>query len=93
MIQQVENHYVYKYHIPMLDPSAMIPQHATILKIGVQDRELYAWCKVNPTMKPVKYTFHIEGTGYPLPAGRILNYLDTVFIDNLVLHVFLDATD
>lgn len=84
----VEERKIFKYELVLKDKQEIqIPKHATILKVAMQNGSLCVWCSVTPSRKNVPITFYIVGTGNPMPLVP-LNYLDSVFDDVYVWHIF-----
>lgn len=67
-----------------------LPIGSKILKAGVQNSKVMVWVLETDKVK-VKYYFSIVGTGWETDdtwKRNYPNYLDTVFINRFVWHVF-----
>lgn len=80
---------IYKYQLALVTEQEIeLPIYHNILKVAIQNGVLTLWVKVEseaPTT--VKRKFFIFGTGKFFNDEK-LNYLDTVFIDSYVWHIF-----
>ena len=65
-----------------------LPLNAKILKVAVQNGEVYVWVQGDSELPKYTAKFMSFGTGQPIPDDLRLNYLDTVFLDALVYHVY-----
>ena len=94
-----ENLVIYKYKVDMAEAlrapeghHIKMPNDSEILKVEMQKGELCLWAIVNPEDKQeTKQTIKIFGTGHPIPnkgSKYCRSYLGTVFVENLVWHVF-----
>lgn len=87
--------YIYKYQIT---PTSGFSDYcivemaigANILKVFEQDGNICIWAEVQPTNKPEDRYFKVIPTGGEIPEqmGSDFKYLDSVFIDWLVFHVY-----
>ncbi len=79
---------IWKFPLKIVDRQTVsMPEHAQVLTVQFQDRELCLWAVVSPEARPVPRVFEILGTGHPLPEER-RNYLCTAQWGVLVWHVF-----
>jgi len=77
---------IYKYKISTITD---LPAGCTILKVGLQEGVLYVWALVDLNEKKSEETeFIVLATGEDWPLGNC-TYLDTVFKDRFVWHVFV----
>lgn len=81
---------IYKYPI-YATGTCYLPKDAEVLKIGVQNDEVHLWALVNPEDIDITAQYHIIGTGQEVEKG--LRYLDTVFVDEYVWHIFKEKTN
>ena len=82
-------HTIYKYKLDLVQSQEIeLPGNHKILSVQLQDGNLCLWAKIVES-EPRLYTFYIYGTGHPIPDGN-LEYLDTVMINGLVWHIFID---
>jgi len=79
---------IYKYQIYPYQTVYNLPEGSDILKAGVQDGEIYIWAEVDPDQPLKEGTILVVGTGHELP-DRELGYIDTVFLDDLVFHIYI----
>ena len=78
---------IYKY---IVRPELVLPSGAIILKLGVQDNNPCIWAEVDTDNSLEVRNFRVLGTGWSLEDfdKENLEYLDTVFIDKFVWHVY-----
>lgn len=84
---------IYKYEITSTNNfNVTLPKGYKILKYGVQGKGIYLWALVpfDNSIPRVKKRFEIFGTGWDISKQTIddIIYCDTVFIGNLVWHIF-----
>lgn len=81
---------IYKYTIELSGCTLDIPCGAEFLSCQLQNNQIVAWYVVNPNksaITPVKFT--VLGTNHPVPEHLTKNnYLSTLQLGPLVLHVF-----
>jgi hypothetical protein len=67
-----------------------MPMGADILSIQVQQGIPTIWAMVDPDAPQVMREFRCLGTGYPVPKGLPMRFIDTVQLmdGELVFHVF-----
>ena len=61
---------------------------AKILSVANQSGTICMWAIVDPQQQTIKRTFEIVGTGGPMPDKGTREFLGTIQIDWLVLHIF-----
>jgi hypothetical protein len=71
---------IYKYK---LEEIMQLPKGIQILKVGVQNNEIYIWGIVNSEETEIRH-FRVIGTG----RDTVGKYLDTVFVGPYVWHIF-----
>ena len=78
---------IYKYP---LNNYVSIPEDAEILTVGIQGGSFVLWALVDTTKPFITRRFEIFGTGWGLPDDILkkTKYIDTVFEDTLVWHIF-----
>lgn len=64
-----------------------LPSGAEMLCVREQNGKLCVWYRCNPRQPLMWHTFTIAGTGQEAVEG---DYLGTVMLDALVLHVFIN---
>lgn len=80
---------VFKYEVPIVgDGRVKLPIGAQILSAKIINRKLTFWARVDPQMESEERTFPVFGTGYAISSELKLKFIETVFVDNLVFHVF-----
>lgn len=68
--------------------SAFIPQGAVILKVGMQYGSITIWALVEAGIPSVQRKFAVFGTGHEIKEPEGLQYLNSVFANDFVWHVF-----
>lgn len=81
---------VYKFIINDRNTEIKIHKDAKILKASFQGDDLCLWADVDTEKEKTIRDFYIFGTGQEITddVGIDFEYIDTVFIDNLVFHVY-----
>jgi hypothetical protein len=80
---------IWKYTLDVVDKQTITMQAgAKILSVANQDGILCMWAIVDPQQKTTKRTFEVIATGGPMPDEGTREFLGTLQIDWLVLHVF-----
>ena len=82
---------VYKYPLNITDRQWVhMPRGCQVLKVAMQDRVLTAWALVDTASDLAPREFLIFGTGSPcdIPTHRPYQYIDSVFEDHGVWHVW-----
>lgn len=63
---------VWKYEIQVTDEfTVSMPMLATVIHVDVQDGKPCMWALVNPANERVERTFHVHGTGHPVPSAMV----------------------
>lgn len=71
-----------------------MPKDAIIIKVGLQaantlnQKRLTFWAIVNPDNLMETRTFKVIGTGWEVPENEGHYYIDTVFDNGFVWHIF-----
>ncbi|MEE8299474.1 MAG: hypothetical protein V3R67_08870 [Thermodesulfobacteriota bacterium] len=79
---------IYKYKLGIEGGKPGIPRFAQILKADFQGHDLMIWAVVDPEdIDTYEREFAVYGTGHDMEE-RPRKFISTVFIDNLVFHVF-----
>jgi len=82
---------IFKYVLSLSESQFVsMPIDSQILSVGVQNREIVIWAKVDPSMLTAAKHFLIYGTGWDLDNLDAYKYLGTVQIDRFVWHVFVE---
>jgi hypothetical protein len=83
---------IYKYPLIRRGTQAvMVPANCVILKVGVQDRDMFLWAMVETEAPMVPRTVHVVGTGHPVPPDLTnLDFFDTIFDGPFVWHIFIE---
>lgn len=78
---------IYKYAVR---PEVEMPNGAIILKFGEQNGSLCLWAEVDTSNSIGIRRFEVIGTGWDFNNfdKQSLVYLDTVFIDQFVWHIY-----
>lgn len=81
---------VWKYEFAVGDEVTIeMRAGARILAVGCQrPRHICIWALVEPIAPSVRRRLAVRGTGQPIPAEQLGNYIGTVFDQNFVWHVF-----
>lgn len=84
---------IHKYVLPLDDEvQVQMPEGAKIVKVADQhsNGELQIWAVVDPSAEKEPRTFHVVGTGNPMPETGYVKHVDTVLSLNgaFVWHVF-----
>lgn len=77
---------IFKYHIEFNDV-VEIPEGGQVLSFQYQNDKPTIWVLVDPTNKPVKRKFSINGTGWELPDDG-MDYIGTTQDGGFVWHLF-----
>lgn len=79
---------VWKFRIPFpgTEPWVLMPAHAKLLHVAVQDGAPYIWALVSPNNKVVRRHIVTYATGQPIDGSP--DYLGTFHLDWTVWHVF-----
>lgn len=79
---------VYKYEIGPHNWQITMPKGAQVLSAGVQERSVFIWALVDKECSATEVrTFHAYPTGALMNDGQHV-FIDTVFMDWMVFHVF-----
>ena len=84
---------IFKYSIS-IDALSKIQMHkdAEILRTAryheSNSQQIKIWAIVNPDAELEEVTIRIHGTGHLMSDDEALQYIDTVFVNRLVFHVF-----
>mgnify|MGYP001619540261 FL=1 len=84
---------VWKFPLPDATSRVAMPAGAVVLHVAEQHGRIALWARVNPaTADRVTRTFHIVGTGTPIP-DRPVTFRGTAMaaVGSLVFHVFEEA--
>ena len=86
---------VWKYILDLDDSSETVLtfNEGSILHVDVQNGEFCAWVAVTNQRAHIERRVVIRGTGDPLPEGRQLTYLNTMFSGPFVFHAFVGMAD
>ena len=80
---------VYKYPVPIADESTLeLPEGAEILTFQTQNDTPCIWALVDPMRQMETVNFKFFGTGHPVENADTLEYVGTIQIKPLVLHLF-----
>lgn len=82
---------VYKFKIPVGGGTLPLPYESNILKVGVQGEDICMWAEVDPSIEKIEArVFFVTGTGHEIPEfeGCVRQFIDTVFMGDLVWHVY-----
>lgn len=89
---------IHKFHLTGRKTVLELPEGTEALKLGQQNGLVTLWCLVekppfvSPKVKLRKIAFSVYGTGWELPDDPG-TFMDTVFIDEFVWHVFCKSID
>lgn len=79
---------IYKYPLSVKDNIFYLSPDSRILKCGEQNHALTVWIETDPDIREnVRFELKIICTGEVVPTGE---YCDTVFLGNLVLHIYVE---
>lgn len=85
---------IFRYELRVTDVQKIsLPSAHLVLSVapGRGGYHIDMWAQVKPSHHAVERTFHIAGTGHPLPDLYELNFIGTaVMSDGLVWHVFVE---
>jgi hypothetical protein len=80
---------IHKYQLDIEDECrGMMQRGARLLTAAMQNGALMVWAEVRPDEPKVTRVFYIRGTGHPMGAAAGRPHVGTVFIRDLVFHVF-----
>lgn len=87
---------IYKYKLYAFEEKYLggyteVPTGAELLKVAVQHGQIFAWYAVDPDKTlHLKEKFAILATGQEIGEAHLdsFTYIDTVFIGNLVWHIY-----
>jgi hypothetical protein len=80
---------IWKYRLEIIDKQTITMQAgAKILSVANQDGTICLWSLVDPSQSTSKRTFEVMATGGPMPDEGTREFLGTLQIYSLVLHVF-----
>ncbi len=84
------NNVIYKYKFDVEDDIKLESyKNARLLKIGIQNNKICFWMLVNPKEERYTYEFKVFGTGGEFDYNvSNITYIDTVFSDYFVWHIF-----
>lgn len=81
---------VWKFNINR-DNKLALPVGAKVLSAGVQDSNFFIWAQIDTTEKEIEYRiFKIYGTGWDIENIDTLKFINTVYLNRMVFHVFED---
>jgi hypothetical protein len=84
---------IYKYAVPLTDTFELeLPASVGYCLFAEQHGELCVWIRLDPDAPKQKRTFHVRGTGHPLPEGLSLYHVGSCLFQRgvFVWHLFLD---
>jgi hypothetical protein len=80
---------IWKYTLNVVDEQTITMQAgAKILSVANQSGVICMWAIVDPSQLTSKRTFEVIPTGGPMPDKGTREFLGTIQIDWLVLHIF-----
>ena len=81
---------IYKYSIESMGTKIInLPVGSKLRKLGVQNNELFAWIELDldeNVMEDRYFTYF--GTGHSIPNSPALVFIDTIFANPFVWHVY-----
>ena len=80
---------IYKYEI-LTGGKLLLPNGAIVRKVAAQGNSIYLWAEVYPDRSQLERHFEVFGTGGEITECMGIDrvYLDTVFMGELVFHVY-----
>lgn len=87
------NRAVWKFRFPITESfDLQMPRDAQILHVEIQNGAHYIWALVNTDASLEARTFHIFGTGHPIPEVPLDHIATWLMLGGvLVWHLFEDA--
>lgn len=84
---------IYKYQVDNTNDwngTISLPENTQVLSAGVQNGNIFIWCLVDTDNALVERRFEVIGTGWDMSefVNNNLVFIDTVFVDWMVFHVF-----
>lgn len=83
---------IFKYQLNDVTDTITMPEGAQVLSAGVNKGkdDVFIWCLVDTDNALVERKFATIGTGWDMSllANNDLVFIDTVFVDWMVFHVF-----
>lgn len=79
---------IWKYELSEPMMLIMMPQYALLLSVKLQGDKVCLWAMGDPCAKKTARRIHTYGTGRVITNPEMLHFIDTIFIDELVFHVF-----
>jgi hypothetical protein len=84
---------IYKYELEITDEQSFrLPRNSRILSAGNQLGRLFIWAEVDTDIESELRTFHIYGTGNPIPelneGARHKSFRGRIFIGTVQMGVF-----
>lgn len=82
---------VWKFKLEVTDhQSVFLPVGSQVLTSEFQGNELFVWALVDDQVATEDYQFRIVGTGHDADGLEGWRYINTVFYNNLVWHIFTE---
>jgi hypothetical protein len=82
---------VWKFQLEVTDhQSLFMPVGAEVLTCGFQGNELFVWALVDDQAASEDRQFRIIGTGHEADCVQSWRYVNTVFYNTLVWHIFTE---
>lgn len=81
---------IYKYKLQVETMQDIeLPKGAKILSSAVKGDDIFIWVRVDTTQEDKEYhSIMVYGTGHDVDPSADLRFIDTVFMRDLVFHVF-----
>jgi hypothetical protein len=78
---------IYKYMLPLSAVTTIkLPDSFSVVLVGEQQGAVYVWIEMDAESKVSDYSFHVFGTGQPIPSNY--QHLGSVIINPFVWHVY-----
>lgn len=79
---------IYKYKIPK-NGLIELPYKAEVLSANSQNGEIFIWALVDVSINTIETRiFEIIGTGFEFVNSEKYNFINTIFMDEYVFHIF-----
>lgn len=89
MALDVTNGSIWKWEIPITSHFSLpMPKGARVLSVQMQNGAPVVWAEVSQDAAREARSFHVVGTGTPLPMGVSLKYVGTIQQGHYVWHLY-----
>lgn len=79
---------IYKYKIPK-NGLIELPYKSEVLSANSQNGEIFIWALVDVSINTIETRiFEIIGTGFEFVNSEKYNFINTIFMDEYVFHIF-----